>query len=115
MRCTSFGEFMPDGAVSIQLSDAEHTPAGSPLTLGRDQTLSGKQVDVWHGLDVRPIRRTESWLGSVLGELRDLLSLAAGWDSYGAAAIDADLAPLVNSVLGWLAREQQPRPSLVPT
>src|SRR5205823_8632941 len=104
---------MPEAAISTQQSEAEYMPAGSALTLGQDQILSGKQVEVWSGSTTK--RWRESWLDLVLGELRELLTLAPGWDSYGGAALDAKVAASAIDILNVLAREQKPRPRLVPT
>lgn len=103
---------MPD-AISAQQSERERILAKPALTLGPGEVLSGKQVVIWSS--PATTQWPEPWLGSVLGELRDLLTLTQGWDSYGGAAVDGEVAANVISILNVLAREQQPRPTLVPT
>jgi hypothetical protein len=104
---------MPEAAVSTQQSEAEYMLLGSALTLESDHVLSGKQIDVVPGFPrERPPR---AWLGPVLDELQELLSLPEDWDSYGSARIDAHIARYVGRLLGVLARAETARPALVPT
>lgn len=104
------------GRGSLQ-SERERFATGHAWTVGRDETLSARQIITWSMLESGSYAAwtPESWLADALRDLRDVFALPPGWDSYGAPAIDPDAAAVAREVLRLLAEENAPRPRVVPT
>lgn len=101
-------------ARATRQSDRECLAPARAATLGRDETLAERHVVIWSVLDPA-CPDEEPWLDEAVEELRGLLRLPPGWDSYASAPIDAGVASNVMHLLKLLVRERAPRPTLVPT
>lgn len=62
-----------------------------------------------------PVRVDPPWLQPTVQALDELLMLPAGWDSYGARAIDPQHANAILQMLNGIMRDTSPAPSVVPT
>lgn len=74
-----------------------------------------QSFDLGRGLVARIYSGAPSWMPSVLGRLKRLLSLPGGWDSYGAPPIDRDAVVHVVEVLNRALGPDAPAPQVVPT
>lgn len=111
-------KLLPASGHSNLQSERERFATGHAWTIGRDETLSGRQIIVFGPMldtGATVAWTPESWLQGALQDLQALAALRPGWDSYGASAIDADTATLASEVLRVLADGNAPRPALVPT
>lgn len=98
-------------------SEGERFLSGQAWTIGRDETLSERQVVIQSMFDPVPgvTWSPESWLDQAMLELSAVGALPPGWDSYGASAISPSAISVAEQLLKLLADHNAPRPALVPT
>lgn len=79
--------------------------AGRP----RDEAIAIQQESVWGELQI------PHWWTDVLERIAFLCNLSDDWDSYGAKAVNSDIAYCAVQILQMIARPGIPAPSIVPT
>jgi hypothetical protein len=92
----------PEGAIYLL--------SGQVITLMESRAQSVSVTDPPGDALVSP-----AWLGRVKRRLRELMQLAAGWDSYGAPRVDPRIEPIAEDLIEWFAVDDMPAPDIFAT